>query len=96
MKLLSNETMKVKTNLYSIGGWAFGTAVIIVGLLNVALVHVVPGVVYLILSLVYLPPSSDLLTKKLGFSIPLFIKVVMGVAIFFFTWGVSDLGDLID
>jgi len=96
MKSSINETMKAKTNPYSIGGWIFGTAVIIVGLLNIALVHVVPGVVYLILSSLYLPPASNFLTKKLGFSIPLVIKVILGVAIFFFTLGVSDLGDMID
>lgn len=88
--------MMTKTNLLNMTSWIVATAVIIVGVLNIALIHIVPGVVYLILSLVYLPPANNFLTRKAGFSIPIVIKGALGVAIFFFTLGVSDLGDMID
>ena len=88
--------MMTKTNLLNITSWMVGTAVIIVGVLNVALIHIVPGVVYLILSLVYLPAANNFLTGRAGFSISVIIKVALGGAIFFFTLGVSDLGDMID
>ena len=61
-----------------------------------ALVHLVPGIVYLILSLIYFPPSSAVLTKTFGFLVPVILKVVLAIIIFMFTLGVSDLGDIID
>jgi hypothetical protein len=76
--------------------WIFGLVVLTVGVLNLFLVHPVPGVVYLFLSLVYLPPADDVLRKSFGFSIPLVVKIFLGVFIVMFTFGVSDLGDLID
>ena len=84
----------VKTS--KIFGWLFGTAVFVTGILNMAMVHVVPGIVYLILSLIYFPPSSAVLTKTFGFPVPLILKVVLAIIIFMFTLGVSDLGDIID
>ena len=60
------------------------------------LVHPVPGLVYLLLSLVYFPPSNAILKERFGFSIPLVFKIIFGVSLFMFTLGVSDLGDMID
>lgn len=77
-------------------GWLFGLVVFALGVLNTFLVHPVPGAVYLLLSLVYLPPANDLLEEKTGFSIPAVVKIILGVVIIWFTLGVSDLGDMID
>lgn len=77
-------------------GWIFSIVVLAVGILNVFLVHPVPGVVYLLLSLVYLPPANATLKKRFGFSIPLVVKIILGIIIIMFTLGVSDLGDMID
>jgi len=87
----------IKENLRkgSVMSWIFGIAVFAVGVLNVLLVHPVPGVVYLLLSLAYFPPTDAVLKKRFGFSIPLVAKIVLGIVIFFFTLGVSDLGDMI-
>jgi hypothetical protein len=76
--------------------WLFGITIMIVGLLNIFLVHPVPGIIYLFLSLIYLPPVNNVLLEKLGISIPILLKIVLGVVIFMFTLGVSDLGDMID
>lgn len=80
----------------NIFGWLFGTAVLVAGILNMVLVHAVPGIVYLMLSTIYFPPSSAVLTKTIGFSLPVILKVILAIIIFIFTLGVSDLGDLID
>ena len=74
----------------------FALIVIAIGVANLILVHAVPGVVYLLLSLVYLPPVNDFLQKRFGFSIPIIIKIMLGIILIMFTLGVSDLGDMID
>ncbi|MGY2134525.1 hypothetical protein ACW9KT_20020 [Hymenobacter sp. HD11105] len=76
--------------------WVFALVVFIVGVLNILLVHPVPGVVYLLFSLIYLPPAQAVLRQKLGVSIPWGVKIILALLIIQFTLGVSDLGDLID
>lgn len=77
-------------------GWLFGMADLVVGMLNMLLVHLVPGIAYLLLSLVYFPPADTFLRKSLGFSVPLVVKFTLAIFIIMFTLGVSDLGDMID
>jgi hypothetical protein len=88
--------MKDKVIIAPVFGWLFGIAVLVVGILNLILVHPVPGVVYLLLSLVYLPPANAILKQSLCFRIPLVVKIILGIIIFMFTLGVSDLGDMLD
>jgi hypothetical protein len=76
--------------------WIFGTAVFAIGVLNLFWVHPVPGVFYLLLSLVYLPPANAILKNGFGLSIPLVVKIILSIVIIMFTLGVSDLGDMID
>lgn len=77
-------------------GWVFGVVVLAVGVLNIILVHPVPGTVYLLLSLIYFPPANAYLKQIVGFSIPPAVKIFLGIVIIMFTLGVSDLGDMID
>jgi len=60
------------------------------------LVHLVPGIIYLLLSFIYFPPANALLKERTGFSIPLIVKIGLGIVIIMFTLGVSDLGDIFD
>ena len=46
-----------------------------IGVLNLFLVHPVPGIVGLLLSLVYFPPATALLKEKTGWTIPPAIKI---------------------
>jgi hypothetical protein len=88
--------MNNKSNVLNIISWIFGIAIFAIGVLNVFLVHPVPGVIYLLLSFVYFPPANAILKKRFGFSIPLVVKIILGIVIIMFTLGVSDLGDMID
>jgi hypothetical protein len=88
--------MNNKSNVLNIISWVFGAAIFAIGVLNVFLVHTVPGVIYLLLSFVYYPPADAILKKRFGFSIPLVVKILLGIVIIWFTLGVSDLGDMID
>ncbi len=76
--------------------WAFGLVVVLIGVLNLVLVHPVPGVAYLLVSLVYFPPINAVLRRQLGFPVPGVVKIILAVIIIQFTLGVSDLGDMID
>lgn len=76
--------------------WIFSFILIIVGLLNIVLVHPVPGIIYLALSIIYLPPANSFIQKKWSLFIPNLIKIILAIVIFIFTLGVSDLGDMID
>lgn len=94
---MENKTvMHTKPIAWIISGWLFGLVVLTIGFLNILLVHPVPGIIYLLLSLVYFPPANAYLRKQLGFQIPLLVKIVLGVVLVMFTLGVSDLGDMID
>ena len=74
----------------------FGIIVFAIGILNLVFVHFVPGIVCLLLSLIYFPPANAALTKHFGFTIPLSVKIILGIVIIWFTLGVSDLGQMID
>ena len=88
--------MQAKTTSLSPIGWLFGALVFATGIANLLLVHAVPGVAYLLLSLVYFPPTNAYLEQKMGFAIPRLVKIALSVIIVLFTLGVSDLGDMID
>lgn len=76
--------------------WAFGVLAVVIGVLNLVLVHPVPGVAYLLASLIYFPPVNIILKRRLGFAIPVAVKIILGIIIIQFTFGVSDLGDMVD
>ena len=67
---------------------------VVIGVLNVFLVHPVPGVFYLLLSSVYIPPTDAILKKRFSFSIPLAVKIVLGLVILWGTLAVGDLAEL--
>ncbi|MES2565971.1 MAG: hypothetical protein V4565_03840 [Bacteroidota bacterium] len=76
--------------------WVFGLLVFLIGILNIILVHPVPGIIYIVLSSIYIPPVNSMISKKIGFTIPTIIKIILGIVIIMFTLGVSDLGDMMD
>ncbi|SFH02155.1 hypothetical protein [Pontibacter chinhatensis] len=88
--------MRVAFNSAHITSWVIGLVVFAIGLSNLVLVHPVPGIVFLLLSLVYPPQVNAVLKARFGFSVPLAVKVILGLVIIWFTLGVSDLGDMID
>ncbi|WP_375436581.1 hypothetical protein [uncultured Hymenobacter sp.] len=88
--------MNNKSTVWNVFGWVFGIVTFAIGVANIFLVHPVPGIVYLFLSLVYFPPANAKLKEKTGFSIPLAVKIPLSIVIIMFTLGVSDLGDMID
>ncbi len=77
-------------------GWVFGIAFLVIGVLNVLLIHPVPGAFYLLLSLVYLPTVDTMLRKRFGFAIPLGAKLLLGLVVLWGTLAMSELADRFD
>lgn len=76
--------------------WVAAAVIVAIGAATLVLVHPVPAIGYLLLSLVYFPPATAMLKQKTGFSIPSAVKIALAIVIIMFTLGVSDLGDMID
>ena len=85
--------MNKKSNIGNIISWIFALLFFVIGVLNLWLVHHVPGIFYLILSIFYSPPTNKLFRIKLGFSIPLAVKIVLGL---FILWGTLAVGELVE
>lgn len=86
--------MKAKQIIFKVIGWIFSGLVISLGVLNFILVHPVPGLVYLLLSLVFLPPVNSFVKTRFGFRIPIALKILLGIVIVWFTLGISDLAEI--
>ena len=88
--------MKTQTRITLIAGWILGAIIATIGVLNLILVHPVPGIVFLLLSLFYFPPADIVFYKWFDRPVPIIFKIILFVVITWFTLGVSDLGDMID
>ena len=86
--------MDHKLNFWIIISWIFGIGIFVIGVLNMLLVHPIPGIIYLFISLIYVPPIYKILVKNLGFSIPLIAKIILGFIILWVTLGVGDLAEM--
>jgi hypothetical protein len=88
--------MKKTLNAGTLFSGFLGLLVFAIGISNLLLVHPVPGMIFLFLSLLYFPPANTFFLKRFGLSIPLAVKFVLGLIIIWFTLGVSDLGEMVD
>ncbi|HEX6175351.1 MAG TPA: hypothetical protein VF089_15195 [Candidatus Binatia bacterium] len=82
-------------------GWIFGIAVFAAGVVNTFWGNDPGfGVFILLLSLVYFPPTSNILgaisKRLLGFPIPKVARIVLGIFIIWATLGVGELFDKIN
>lgn len=74
--------------------WLFAILLILIGVLNMMQVHAVPGLIYMLFSLLYIPPVNHYFKNKWGISIPGWLKFVVGFLIIWFTLGMGDLAEL--
>ncbi|MBT8273950.1 MAG: hypothetical protein KJO77_09095 [Bacteroidia bacterium] len=88
--------MTKDTNSYDLVNWIFWIILILIGILNIILIHPVPGIFYLGVSLIYLPPANATLYNRYGFTIPFTLKVIVFVLIMWATLGVGDLMELFE
>ena len=78
-----------------ITSWIFFIIFFAIGILNAFLVHIVPGIFYIILSLLYIPATNAILKKKFGFKISLKVKVILALLILWPTLAVGDLAEIL-
>ena len=88
--------MSGPSSIGHISSWGFGLLLVVIGLLNIILVHPVPGLIYLVLACIYMPPTAVWLKKKISFSIPRAVKIILGLLIMWVTLGVGDLMEIFE
>ncbi len=88
--------MPEKTASWNKIGWMFGILFLVIGVLNMILIHAVPGLFYIVLSLLYLPPAHGFLKERVGFSIPRSGTVVLALLVLWATLAVGDLMELFE
>ncbi|PIF63042.1 hypothetical protein [Flavobacterium sp. 11] len=89
--------MDSKSNFWNIISWGFGIVVLVIGIINTFWGNDLGfGVFLIILSVVYFPPTNVILKKITGFSIPLVIKILLGLFIIWAALGVGELFNKIE
>lgn len=80
-----------------IAGWVFAILILAIGLINTIWGNDPGyGIVVMLASLVFFKPATDLLAKKTGIVIPVWVKVILAFLILWTALGVAELFDKID
>ncbi|MDI6048889.1 MAG: hypothetical protein Q8R22_11155 [Flavobacterium sp.] len=89
--------MDNKSNVWNIISWGFGIVVLVIGIINTFWGNDLGfGVFLIVLSVVYFPPTNVIFKKITGFSIPLVIKILLGLFIIWAALGVGELFNKIE
>ena len=85
----------IKTlNALNIVSFVFGLLLLTIGIMNVFMVHPIPGIIYILVSLIFFAPTNNLLKKTLNFTIPFKLKLIIFILIMWFTLGVGYLAEI--
>lgn len=82
--------MENTVNLKQRVNWIFILVFVVIGVLNIILIHPIPGSIYLLLAGIYLPITDEYLQDNLGFTIPFALKVIFFLMVVWATLGVGD------
>ena len=85
-----NTSLTIKDLL----SWFLMILFIIIGIMNLVLIHPVPGIIYLVVSLFYCPPIGTMAKQRLGLASPYFIKIIAAFVILWATLAVGDLAEM--
>jgi hypothetical protein len=89
--------MDNKSNVWNIISWGYGIVVLVIGIINTFWGNDLGfGVFLIVLSVVYFPPTNVIFKKITGFSIPLVIKILLGLFIIWAALGVGELFNKIE
>ena len=77
-------------------GWTFGIIFMVIGILNLILINPVPGIFYVVVALFYLPPVYIAIEKRIGFSIPVWLKIAFALLLLWATLAVGDLMEYLE
>ena len=93
---MTDKTTNDKVVTHNVISWIFIIIFFTLGILNLIFVHHVPGLIYFLLSLVFLPVVNTFLKKRFGFTMPLWTKILVGLIIIWATLGVGDLMEMFE
>jgi len=88
--------MSKNSIIWDVTNWIFSTVFFVIGVLNLVLVHAIPGLFYIVIAFLYFPPASVFLRKIFHFATPPVIKVILVVVILWATLAVGDLMELFE
>lgn len=88
--------MKNTSNIWNLTSWILGILFFMIGLLNIFMVHTVPGIIYILISFIYLPFTYEFFSKKSGILIPVVVKIIFATAILWATLAVGDLMEIFE
>ena len=89
--------MQSKSALISLISWACGICFSAIGLINTFWGNDPQfGLFIILLSFIFYPPANNLFTKLTRFSIPVWIKIIVGLFILWASLGVGELFDKVD
>ncbi|MDH3697940.1 MAG: hypothetical protein OEQ81_04695 [Flavobacteriaceae bacterium] len=83
--------MKTDTTSWNIIAYFLGSLFLVIGILNLIYIHPVPAGIYILISLLYLPPIARFMKQKAGFAISPIILILLAFLVLWFTLGVGDL-----
>ena len=93
----SELMMDYKTVAGNILSWLFGIIVMAIAVINMFWGNDPGyGIFIFFLSFVFFPPATALLKKISGISIPLIVKIILGIFILWSALGVAELFDKIE
>lgn len=94
MNYKSASTETNRSLLGDIISWLFGILVLAMGLVNTFWGNDTGfGIFLILLFFVYFPPANVLLREWTGLSVPLVVKIILGV---FIIWAALGVGELFD
>ncbi|MBN1650355.1 MAG: hypothetical protein JW857_03445 [Bacteroidales bacterium] len=89
----SKKNIKQK---YSLILWLFTILFLVLAILNLIFVHPVPAIFYALLCLLYLPAVNFFLASTIGFTIPIWVKITLGLMVLWATLAVGDLMEMFE
>lgn len=74
--------------------WIFASIMLIIGILNLILVHPVPGIFYILVAVLFSPLLNNWFRKNLKFEIPFIVITLLFLVIMWGTLGITDLAEI--
>ncbi len=90
------KALNNNSKLWTLFSWIFLFLFFSIGVLNLVLVHPVPGIIYILFSLIYFPPFSEYMKAKFRFTPPIMLKVILAILVLWFTLAVGDLMEMFE
>ncbi|NNK70502.1 MAG: hypothetical protein HKO96_08490 [Flavobacteriaceae bacterium] len=88
--------LQEQSELWKVFNWIIGLSFIVIGILNLILIHPVPGLIYIVIAMIYFPPIADRFENIIRIRIPQAIKIILAFLIIWFTLAVGELVELFE